>query len=75
MFPLSFTSFNGLKSIIARVRNPFQNSVDNVYDLATNDPVTFLSLAKNAPPLVFLGLVVSSGFCYSNQKMFSSCLD
>ncbi len=75
MFPLSFTSFNGSKSIIARIRNPFENYVDNVYDLTTNDLVTFLSLVKNAPPLVCLGLVASSGFCCSNQKMFNSCLD
>jgi len=75
MFPLSFTSFNGSKSIIARACNPFKNSIDNVFDLAANDLITFLSLAENAPPLVFLGLVAFGGLCYSNQKMFNSCHD
>ncbi len=75
LFPLSFTSFNGLKSIIARIWNPFKNSVDNVLNQATNDPITFLSLIENAPPFVFFGFVTSSGFYYSSQKMFSSCHD
>jgi hypothetical protein len=68
MFPLFFTSFNGSKSIIARIWNPLKNSIDNVFDLAINDPITFLSLTENSPPFAFLGLVASSGSCCSNQK-------
>jgi hypothetical protein len=75
MFPLSFTSFNGSKLIIVRIWNPFKNFVDNVLDLATNDPITFLSLIENVPPFVFLGLVAYGGFCCSSQKMFNSCHD
>ncbi len=73
MFPLFFTSFDGLKSIIAKIWNPFKNSIDNVFDIAINDPITFLSLTENVPPFVFLSLVALSGFCCFSQETFSSC--
>jgi hypothetical protein len=75
MFPFYFTSFNGLKSIIAKAWNPFLNYVDSVFDLITNDLVTFLLLVENAPPLIVLGLVAFANLCCSNQKMFSSYHD
>jgi len=35
--------------------------VDNVYDLVTNDPISFLSLIENGPAFVFIGLVTFGG--------------
>jgi hypothetical protein len=47
MFPFSFTSFSGSKSIFVEAWNPSPNFVDNVDNVITKDPTTFFSPAKN----------------------------
>jgi hypothetical protein len=61
MFPPSFTSSNGLISILVGAWSPSPNYVDSVFDLVANDLVTFLPPTKNGPTHVFLGFATSGG--------------
>jgi hypothetical protein len=61
MFPLSFTSFNGSKSILVGAWSPSPNCVDNVFDLVANDLVTLLPPTKNGPTHVFLDFATFGG--------------
>jgi hypothetical protein len=61
MFPLSFTSSSGSKSIFVGAWSPSSNFVDNAFNVVTNDPIAFFSPAKNGQALVYVGLATFGG--------------
>jgi hypothetical protein len=50
-----------LKSILGGAWSPSLGSIESVFYVITNEPITFLSLTENGQALIFVGLTTSGG--------------